>query len=82
MYRLRFETYYKSHPEYRDISKIKASSNQKIKPVEENINEKAKLKCKENSMELKAIICNIETNLELALLNLKRSNSHLQYIYQ
>lgn len=81
MYRLRFATYYNNHPEYHDISKIKDSSNHQNAPIRPIINlNKSASTCNDNSKEFRTIMFSIETNLEEALLNLKRSASYLQYV--
>lgn len=81
MYRIRFATYYKNHPEYYDISKIKYSGNQQPALVPPNINLNKSISTRNyTSKEFKNIMCNIETILEEAQLNLKRSASYLRLL--
>ncbi len=80
MYREGITTYYKSHPEHAEIPKNKDSSSQITRPVQRNISETECEKCGLSCNEMKIIICNIESNITLALLNLKRSSSYLRYI--
>lgn len=83
MVRLRFATYYENHPETYDISKILATRNDKINaqldlkkaPLTDRVSEK-----KSQEDEYTYLKQSVEMKIELALMYLKRSNAHLQYL--
>lgn len=92
MVRLRFATYYENHPETYDISKILEKSNDQIKSTIdikkdaiENEQKKtatiARVSEKNRQADERAYLKqSVEMKIELALMYLNRSTTHLQYL--
>ena len=83
MVRLRFATYYQNHPETYDISKTLEKNNYQIKTaveVKEILPTVQVLENDRQTDELAYLKQNVEMKIELALMYLKRSTTHLQYL--
>lgn len=83
MVQSRFATYYENHPETNDISIILETSNTTNKsPLRSSVLSKKEIALakKQRADEWDYLKNSIEMKLELALMYINRSNTHLQYL--